>query len=406
MNPMRVVSIIIVVVLGLVAIFAASSFVEFNDAGHIIVIQYPAGGLKVGFTPGPYAQWFGTVTKYQKRDQFDFNCPKGKDAPDNSLGIPFNDGGRGKVCGTIAWENPSDEKAMLALHTKYRSHQAIEQQLIRPVVAKSIAFAGPLMSSTESYASRRSDLLSAIEDQIDGGVYRTESQQVRMKDVMTGVERTVTQVTMVKDEKTGVILRQDRSPFDDFGIRTFNLAIDHIEYEDAVKKQIAQQQDAFAKVNTAVARAKEAEQDAITAEQRGKADAATAKWKQEVVKATEVTLAQQKLEVATLAAKEAAEYKRQQVLIGEGDAERRKLVMAADGALDRKLEAYVQVQEKWARAFADFKGEIVPRIVQGSGAQTGNAALNFMEIMGIKAAQDLAVDVKARGNTAPVVTKP
>lgn len=396
LSPLRIAAIILSALLLIIVVSAAGSFVEFNDAGHILVIQYPQGGLKIGFTPGPYAQWFGSVTKYKKRDQFDFNCPKKPDAPDHSLSIPFNDGGRGRVCGTIAWEMPSDEKHMLDLHMKYRSHEAIEQQLVRPVVGKSIAFSGPLMSSTESYAARRSDLLSAIEDQILGGVYRTESLQVRVKDVMTGVERTVTQVTILKNDK-GMILRQDNSPLDDFGIKTFNLAIEDVKYDDAVTKQIAQQQDAFAKVNTAVARAKEAEQDAITAEQRGKADAAKAKWEQEVIKAKEVTAAQQRLEVATLAARTAEQYKLEQVKIGEGDAERKKLVMAADGALEQKLATYERVQAKWAEAFSKYPGELVPRVVMGGAAgTTSNAALTLMELLGVKAAQDLQVDIKAR----------
>lgn len=387
---------IVALVVVVVGLLSAGQLVEIVDAKYIVVIQYPRGELRVGTLPGPYFQGFGSVTYYRKRDQFWFDCGDGKNKPDRSLLVTFNDGGRAKICGTIAWEMPTSVQHVLALHTKYGSHDAVEQQLVRPVIAKAVNFTGPLMSSTESYAARKSDLLSFLEDQIGGGIFRTQSQQIREKDAMTGIERTVTRVTLLTDEQ-GHKLRQDNSPLDDFGIRTYNLAIDDIQYDQTVREQIQQQQRAFAQVATAVAQAKEAEQRAITAAKNGEAEAAKAKWEQEVIKAKAVTLAQQQLEVATLDAKAAEQYKRQQILIGEGDAEKRKLAMSADGALDRKLEAYVKVNETWAQAFAKFQGQIVPSIVSGgAGTGGGNAALSFMELMGMKAAKDLAVDVQAR----------
>lgn len=60
-------------------------------------------------------------------------------------------------------------------------------------------------------------------------------------------------------------------------------------------------------IQTAKAQAAAAQQDAIKAEELGKAAAMTAKWEQEKVKAVEVTKAQQAYEVAALAAKEAVE---------------------------------------------------------------------------------------------------
>ena len=58
---------------------------------------------------------------------------------------------------------------------------------------------------------------------------------------------------------------------------------------------------------TAKSKALEAAQLRIQAEEEGKRDAEKAKWKQEEIKAVEVTKAQQAYEVAQLQAKEAAE---------------------------------------------------------------------------------------------------
>lgn len=402
-SPRRIAILIIAAVGSLFLLISSGWLLEVLDAGHLMVIQYPNGTLRVAVDPGIYPQWFGSVTRYPKREQFWFNYDKDRD---RSISIGFNDGGRARVSGGLAWEMPTDAKNIIALHIRYRSTEAIESQLVRTVIEKTITFTGPLMSSTESYAARKNDLLYYIEDQLSHGVYKTESHQIRAKDTMTGIERTVTDVRFVKGHD-GKILRQDTSPFDEFGIRTFNLAINHIEYDQVVKEQIRQQQEAFAKVATAIAQAKEAEQRAITEVENGKANAAKAKWTQEVIKATEVTKAEQEKQVAiTQAQKEkevaqlnmeaAALTKRQQILLGEGESERRKLVMAADGALALKLETYKEVQALWADALKEYKGSIVPQVVTGATGTQGNAALNFMELIGIKAAKDLAVDPQAR----------
>ncbi len=86
--------------------------------------------------------------------------------------------------------------------------------------------------------------------------------------------------------------------------------------------------------------AKQAEQRAITIGKQGEANAAEAKWKQEVVRSTEVTMAQKDLDVADLAVKTAEKVKQAKILQGQGEAAARQLIMAADGGLDKKLEAY------------------------------------------------------------------
>ncbi len=84
-----------------------------------------------------------------------------------------------------------------------------------------------------------------------------------------------------------------------------NLSINSIDYDSSVEGQIKSQQSLTMQVQTAMANAKKAEQDAITTEQQGKADAAKAKWDQEVLKAKAVTAAQQQKEVAALNAQTA-----------------------------------------------------------------------------------------------------
>jgi len=82
--------------------------------------------------------------------------------------------------------------------------------------------------------------------------------------------------------------------------------------------------------------------------------------------------------------------KQQQILLGQGEAERKKLVMVADGALTQKLDAYVSTQKVWAEAFAK---RAVPSMIMGGGAQQDTQAQEFMSLMTAKAAKDLALDL-------------
>lgn len=65
--------------------------------------------------------------------------------------------------------------------------------------------------------------------------------------------------------------------------------------------------------------------------------------------------------------------------------------MPADGALEKKLDAYKSVQQMWADAFSKYQGNIVPTTQMGGGPSM-NGATTFMELMTAKAARDLALD--------------
>lgn len=387
----------------LIALFAIPNFVEHLDATQVMVIQYPTGRLVWHTTPGYKAQWFGTVTKYNKRSQYWFSAAKDQGAQtDQSIKVRFNDGGHAQISGSIAWEIPMDEKSLTQMHVNFGSQEAVEQKLVRTNVEKSVYMTGPLMSSKESSAERRNDLIRFMEDQIQNGIYQTRTEQVKEPDPVTGLPKTVNYVRLV--ETDGKVQRQENSPLSLFGIHTSNLSLNNVAYDAQVEGQINAQQQATMQVQTAIAKAKEAEQAAITAAKNGEAEAAKAKWEQEVIKARAVTEAEQKLRVAELETQAAEQEKKKQILLGEGEAERRKLVMAADGALKVKLDTWLESQKIWADAFKGHNGPLVPSVVMGGSGENGgqNAignAQNFMNLLGVKAARDLALDMQVTSQT-------
>lgn len=395
-----------VIVLGLIVggVALAGSFAT-NDANSIMVVQHPiTGKLNYYTSPGMQCTYWGRVTRYPKREQFWFSAHKDQGSPqDESLRIRFNDGAHAAISGSISWEMPSDTSHLNNLHTKYGSAEAVDRQLIRTVLEKAAYTAGPLMSSTESYAERKNELLADIQEQIDQGVFETETLPQRIKDPMSGQDKTVN-VVKVKMEK-GKPIHALESPLKEFGIQTFNLSVNDIHYPDEVEKQIALQQQAVVGVSIAIAEAKKAEQAAITSAKQGEAEAAKAKWAQEVEKATAVTSAEKERDVFLLKAKmqkdasaltvqTAENEKKAAILRGEGESAARKLVMSADGALDKKLATYERVNEMYANAIEKYQGNWVPEMVMGEGKSTaGSGASQLVDLLTAKTAKDLSLDL-------------
>ncbi len=289
----------------LIFLIFSGKIIENVDNSEIVIIQSAfTGNVTIHTTPGPVTQGFGTATHYKKSNQFWFSRHKdeGKQE-DQSIKIRFNDGGHGQISGSVRWYMPSDDMAILKLHTDFGSQLAIEQQLIRQVVTKAVYMTGPLMSSKESSAEKRNDLLSYIEDQSINGVYRTKQEDIKVHDDLMNTDKTITVVRIV--EKNNVPLRQEISAVKMYSVNLQGLALNSIDYDEEVEKQIKVQQEAYMQVQTAIANSKKAEQDAITTELQGKAAAAKAKWEQEVIKAQAVTQAEQEKEVATFAAQTA-----------------------------------------------------------------------------------------------------
>ena len=99
-----------------------------------------------------------------------------------------------------------------------------------------------------------------------------------------------------------------------------------------------------------------------------------------------------------LIAMEAAKLEGEKIkALAEAEAYAKQKIMAADGALEKKLQTYEEVQRMWATAFQNYQGALVPTFQTGNATNgKGNAGIEFMEIMGAKAAMDLNMDMKVQ----------
>jgi hypothetical protein len=340
------------------------------------------------------------VTRYKRSAQLWFSAREDEgNKTDDSIKVRFNDGGHGNISGSLRYALPTDQNKMLTLHQTYHSMAAIDHELVRQVVNKGVYMSGPLMSSRESYAEKRADLINYITDQIQFGVYRTEHDQIKTTDPLTGQEKVVDIVRPKQNNHfANGIEREEESPIQRFGMTASNITINGIDYDPVVEAQIKQQQEAIMAVQQAIVNARKAEQDTLTVEQQGKAAAAKAKWDQEVEKATAVTSAEKDKAVAVTQAEkdkdvaalalETAKLNAQQIVTtAKADADAKKLAVQANNNFQDRINAYVKVMEAWATAYGAQRQ--TPDIQLGGGGAGGTAAA--MDIVAIKAARDLQV---------------
>ena len=374
------------------------------DAKEVVVIQRISGQLDVITEQGWTWQGMGEITHYPRRDQFSFSSQMDQGKPvDESIQTRFNDGGHANISGTINWAMPLSKDKIIALHRDFGSTNAIEQQLMRTALQKVIYNVGPTMSSTESSAEKRPDITTYIDDQLANGTYLTKTIQRTEKDPISGQDKTVNVVTIAMDAG-GKPLRESKSQLTEYGLILQPVAINNIKYDPIVETQIAERQKSTTAVQISIANARRAEQDKLTTISQGEANAAKAKWEQEVENAKTIATAQAKVTIANASVQEAEAFKKAEILRGEGEATRKKLVMDADGQLDKKLDALVKINEMYATAIEKAApGAWSPQVVMGSSGQAngGANASNLVDLMTAKTAKDLGIDMGVvRGATA------
>lgn len=390
------ISVIVGVVLSVLAVICIPQLVENTDARNITVIQSPIDGeLSVYTEPGWKWQGFGKVTTYPRRTQFNFASAHDLDsAEDRSITTRFNDGGHGDISGTVNWQMPLAIEKVIPLHRDFGSFEAIEQQLIRTSLQKVIYNVGPTMSSTESSAEKRPNIPQYIDDQLLHGPYQTKTAHVVQKDPITGQDKQVA-VVQIATDSNGKPLRESHSPVTEYGIQLQPVAIISVVYDETVEKQIKERQTATTQVQIAIANAKRAEQDTLTITEQGKASAAQAKWQQETINAKEIAEAEKNKQVAELAAITAELYKKRLIAEGQGEGEKKRLIMEADGAMDPKIKAYIEVNARYASAIEKAQpGAWSPAVVMGdAGGRNNNSAEALVSLFTAKTAKDLGLDL-------------
>jgi len=221
-------------------------------------------------------------------------------------------------------------------------------------------------------------------------------------DSLAGEKKRVYETEVQLDSK--LLPKRKLSSIKEYGITVADAAITDVDYEEQVDQKLTKIIDAVTKSSISKQELMTAQQQTLTAKAKGEQALVEIEYQQKQEQTRQVVEAETRVKVAEqdklqqriaydasiLEAKKIKE-------LADAQGYARSRIMQADGALEMKLKAQVEVQKVWAEAFSKYTGAIVPQFQTGGGVST-NGALNFMDIMTAKTAKDFALDMKNKTN--------
>lgn len=375
-----------------------------NDATERTVVTTGTGSQFVRFQPGPYfagffskeVEWPNQISVSYQQNEADLSLTDNT-VEIGKVKIRFNDATTADASGIAQYILPVDEAKMIEMHNAHRSPEALVQRRLAPYTQECVQSAAQLLSSEAHYSGGRAQMTQDYLDQLQNGAFLLQINEVNAYDSLEKANRKTYQVNIQRD-KAGIPKRKFSS-IKEYGIVASDAQITDVDYQEAVDSLLSKKIAAAAKASVSKQELMTAQQQQLTAEAQGKKTLVEIEYKQKQAQTIEIVQAETKVRVAEqdkLQQKiqaEAAELESRKVkTLADAYAYEKAKSIQADGALEQKLNAYIEVQKAWATAFGGFQGNLVPLYQTGSGG--GSNAINWMEIMGMKAAKDLNLELK------------
>lgn len=398
--------------------FFKGMLVDTNFGGFILIKEYLNGTMTPVKDEGVTWKWGGTTYEYKRAGSYRFvkrevlnQYRMDISASGPSIEVRFNDGGTATISGYVRFVLSEEDEKLLNMHNKFRSYDSLVNTGVKQLVIESIQLSAAMMSSEESYTTKRAEFSEIAWDQITNGVYLTEQEAVKVKNPKTGEIQTKYLVKIKtikqKDQKTGEMVdvpMRKEDPLKPYGITVSQFVITDIDYESGIKRQIAEKRSALMETIAVKAKAEKAAQERMTAEEVGKRNVMVSKYKAEVTKVKDVTDADRQKEVATILAEkgfqvakidvETAKWeKKAKELRAQADFVVNNMKFRADNALELKLKLMLEINQMWADAFKKSPQMLVPRILldgKSSGKSANNNVDNLLNMLTIKTAKELS----------------
>src|SRR3989337_1428110 len=382
-----------------------------NDAGNRTVVERTNGEQIVQFAHGIfYAGFFAKEKEWPNQISVTYQEAGAKlKLEDNGIEVGqimnrFSDATTANVKGITQFILPSDEKEMILIHNTHRTPQSLVVKRLAPYTKECLQSSAQLMSSEKHYGGGRAQMAQDFMDQLKEGVYLLRTEENVVYDSLEAEKKRVYQTEIQLDKKTSLPKRK-LSSIKEYGITVADAAITDVDYEDKVDQKLTKIIDAVTKSSISKQELMTAQQQTLTAKAKGEQALVEIEYQQKQEQTKQVVEAETKVKVAEQdklqqkIAYEGAILEAKKIKeLADAEAYARSRIMQADGALEMKLKAQVEVQRVWADAFSKYTGAVVPQFQTGGGATT-NGALNFMEIMAAKTAKDFALDLKPQANS-------
>ena len=384
--------IVVIAILGAMVFTFSSYLVSTNKAGYYQIMQAAVtGNISIHDEPGMYGKIFGTITTYQISDMNYFSksdLEGGSGEAADTIKVRFNDGGTADISGSIKFRLSLKEEDQLLLHEDFKSYDKIQSDLIRQVITEALMQTATLMKAEESYSSRRSEFTPMAEEQIRRGIFETVAEE-HIYTNLEGkefIERTV----KVKYDDSGTAVVRKISPFIRYNIEILQFVIKDIDFDATIDSLIAKKKEAEQQRIVAQANAERAKQDAITAEEQGKARIAIARADGEVIKIKAVTQAEKEFAVAQLSRKKAEEDAIADLTKREAEAQGAALLVRA--GLTPKDKAEIEKEMAIGIAAEMAKIQLPEVMIFGSG---DGSPTNPFDAIGLEAFMNISEKISA-----------
>jgi hypothetical protein len=409
MNPIsrRTIVIGILSIIVLIFFLIVNPF-SWNDAGNRTVVERTTGEQVVQFAPGIfYAGFFAKEKEWPNQISVTYQAEAADlSIEDNGIEvgqimIRFSDATTANVKGITQFILPSDDKEMILIHNTHRTPQSLVVKRLAPYTKECLQSSAQLMSSEKHYGGGRAQMAQDFLDQLKEGVYLLRTEENIVYDSLESEKKRVYQTEIQIDKKTALPKRK-LSSIKEYGITVADAAITDVDYEDKVDQKLVKIIDAATKSSISKQELMTAQQQSLTAKAKGEQALVEIEYQQKQEQTKQVVEAETKVKVAEQdklqqkIAYEGAILEAKKIKeLADAQAYARSRIMQADGALEMKLKAQIEVQKAWADAFSKYTGAIVPQFQTGAGAGVNNnGALTFMDIITAKTAKDFALELK------------
>jgi regulator of protease activity HflC (stomatin/prohibitin superfamily) len=417
-------------------ILSLNSIFFYAEPGMSYLVQYPWGSQNSVLKPGFHPRWFGEVIPFKKYLTIAFVDPKGNNDSFSGTApiqeIRFHDSVTATMKMTARFEMPNDEARFLPMAVAYRSQENLIYSTLIPTMQEAMRNAGRMYAAQEYIGGKGGDFENAVLDQIRNGIFLLDIQEettyAGKEKISDDEDRTIQQDQTMRVYvrkrlgPDGQELRKDGgdTPLKKFGITLIQANVQDVDPDPGFKKKLLEQREAAAQVAIERQNARKEEERKKRIIAQGEAEKAEKRIELEKAQIERVIAAETKAKEAqqeqnrrvtmadTLKKESVIEKERREIelqtakleaqrieALAEAESNKRRKLMQADNALEKRLEAFVEVSKAYADALQDK--QLVPGVVISSGGKGGGQpnATDLISLLTAKAANDLGVAVTA-----------
>lgn len=335
-------------VIGLVSVVVGLKSVNTLDLGEIHVKQSIMGDMSVITQTGPYMQALGDVYEYSVAPTQKFK-----------VRAMFKDGSEADVIGTVKVKLPANTKDMLKIHEEFKGARNLNDELLTNMVS-TVRQTTSRFDAEDAYSNKKAELIKLVQDSIINGQYATDSDKISKESILKK-----------------------------YNIQAVNINIDIDNFDGKTQALIAARKEAEQKETLAKAEAMKAKQDAITAQEKGKANVATAKYQALVIKEKAVIEAQKATAVET--ERLAQQKLKAQAELERGKAQAEAAKLKVEAGLTPLEQATIEKETAIGVAEALSKIQMPKTMVVGGGAN--GQTIDPIMAMGLRSLHEISKEM-------------